>query len=153
MAANNTLIRGLDIVGFSLDGILLQGAGNSVQELLRRRRRQRRGGRASGSHGIEVSASTGAAPASRGYVDNVISGNDGDGVSFSSNYASSEVMDNHIGVDVSGSLAVGNGGNGVYVGPAAAKSGGVTVQGNVISGNFGDGVTLEARPTQLLPTT
>ncbi len=143
VTGNNTLIRGLDIVGFTADGILLQGSGETVQNSFVGVEADGVTATANGANGIEVSGPAGGAPASAVIENNVISGNDGNGVSFSSNYTSSEVADNHVGVDVSGSLAAGNGGDGVYVGPAAAPSGGVTVSGNVISGNLGDGVTLD----------
>jgi YVTN family beta-propeller protein/parallel beta-helix repeat protein len=67
---------------------------------------------------------------------NVISGNEGNGVTLFSG-GSSVVEGNYIGTDVSGAAAVPNLRGGVSV----HESAGNRVAGNVISGNVGDGIT------------
>jgi len=84
---------------------------------------------------------------------NLISGNDGDGVSVSnSGTASNTVSGNYIGTDVNGTSALGNGGNGVYIGNGASNNliggangspGGVcSGECNLISGNGADGIAI-----------
>ncbi len=66
---------------------------------------------------------------------NVISGNLSDGIQTAG--AIGDVIGNYIGTDVSGSVALGNGGSGILCGECNMQ-----IQGNVISGNALDGVTL-----------
>jgi hypothetical protein len=72
---------------------------------------------------------------------NVVSGN-GDGVTFSSNATANLVQGNFIGTNVSGSAALGNGGDGVLLDSSSGNTiGGTTAgAGNVISGNQLNGV-------------
>jgi hypothetical protein len=75
----------------------------------------------------------GSAPGAR----NIISGNRGDGV-FVAEISSVLINNNFIGTDVSGARALGNGGDGIEVGPSLFTGG--TISGNVISANGGNGV-------------
>ncbi len=76
---------------------------------------------------------------------NVISGNIGDGIFFSGSTASGNVVQgNFIGVDGSGSMALGNAGNGIELFESSTVTIGGTASGarNIISGNSGSGVRL-----------
>jgi hypothetical protein len=64
---------------------------------------------------------------------NVISGNTGDGISFSNSNA--QIEGNLIGTDTTGLLDMGNGSRGILItGPSA------TIRGNVVSGNSTNGI-------------
>ncbi len=74
---------------------------------------------------------------------NVISGNLGDGVFVDSQQ--NAIRGNRIGVDAAGTAAVGNQGNGVVINSSVVNLGGISAgQGNIISGNGGDGVQIHA---------
>ena len=61
VTGNNTLIRGLDIVGFTADGILLQGSGETVQNSFVGVEADGVTATANGANGIEVSGPAGGA--------------------------------------------------------------------------------------------
>ena len=80
---------------------------------------------------------------------NVISGNIGDGVRITTGSTDNLVQGNIIGLDATGAKYLGNKGNGVEINPVESLPGhqntigGPTPgAGNVISGNFGSGVSL-----------
>jgi hypothetical protein len=68
---------------------------------------------------------------------NVISGNQGDGVYIKG--AGSKVQGNYIGTDITGTLALGNNGNGVVAGDSALIGGTVPEARNIIAANGGFG--------------
>ena len=74
---------------------------------------------------------------------NVISGNLQAGVYVQSQASGTQILNNRIGTDVSGTLDVGNGGSGVIVDGTNTSVGGL-LAGNVISGNGGDGIDVSA---------
>jgi hypothetical protein len=76
--------------------------------------------------------------------DNVISGNDGDGIDISQGSPSISVQGNLIGVDSYGTLAIGNSDWGVIVdqSPSATVGGTAAGAGNVISGNGQGGLAI-----------
>ncbi|HEU4872435.1 MAG TPA: SBBP repeat-containing protein [Pyrinomonadaceae bacterium] len=76
----------------------------------------------------------GPAPGAR----NVISGNQGDGVYLRG--AGNKLQGNYIGTDITGTLALGNNGNGVIAGENALIGGTMPEERNIISanGNFGN---------------
>jgi CSLREA domain-containing protein len=76
---------------------------------------------------------------------NLISGNGDDGVLINNGATGNLVQGNFIGTDVTGSVALGNAGNGVHVDNAPTNTvGGLTAATrNIISGNTGSGVSLE----------
>lgn len=77
---------------------------------------------------------------------NVISGNDGYGVSLDGVVFGNQVAGNIIGLDAFGSTALANAGHGVRVADGARNNliGGYDLdEGNVIAGNGGDGIRLE----------
>jgi hypothetical protein len=77
-------------------------------------------------------------------VRNVISANHGHGIRFGG--ATSQfglyMQRNHVGVDVTGTVALGNGGSGVYITSRSFNIGSEINGANVISANGGDGITV-----------
>ena len=76
---------------------------------------------------------------------NVISGNDGSGVSiYGSNAKSNKVLGNYIGTDKTGAAILGNSANGVLIGYSSDNAVGGTAAGtrNVIADNDGSGVSI-----------
>ncbi len=91
--------------------------------------------------GVWLNGSSASALVRSNIIDNnVISGNAGNGVELRAVAATSlnVVSNNHIGTDLSNTLNLGNGGNGVQVGGSNNTISG----GNVIANNGGDGVTV-----------
>ena len=72
---------------------------------------------------------------------NLISGNTGAGIDTSSGYATL-IEGNEIGTDLTGTIAVGNTGGGIFSGTSDTIGGTITGAGNLISGNRADGVLL-----------
>jgi parallel beta-helix repeat protein len=70
------------------------------------------------------------------YTTNVISGNGGDGVLLTG--SGNTVLTNRIGTDITGTKALGNRANGVFIQSSSNNE----VDDNIISGNVGDGVDL-----------
>ncbi|HWO56141.1 MAG TPA: thrombospondin type 3 repeat-containing protein [bacterium] len=75
---------------------------------------------------------------------NVISGNGSHGISVSGSGASTTyIQGNYVGTDITGSVAIPNGGAGIRVFDAGAVVGGsLPGEGNLVSGNAGDGVVM-----------
>jgi parallel beta-helix repeat protein len=74
---------------------------------------------------------------------NLISGNGGNGISLGINAVTSAVLGNYIGLDVMGTTAHSNVGNGVLSDAASTTIGGPSDGArNIISGNLGNGVAL-----------
>jgi hypothetical protein len=87
----------------------------------------------------------GTAPGAR----NIISGNNGPGISLGGTLSGNLVQGNFIGTDVTGNAAVGNVSDGVLIlfGSASNTIGGTTPAArNVISGNGGNGVRSDYHP-------
>jgi hypothetical protein len=101
----------------------------------------------SNDFGVQISDGSsntigGAAPAAR----NLISGNDNWGIQISDGSTDNVVAGNEIGTNLTGSGAMGNGNGGVSVldSPDNTIGGPASGAGNVISGNFGDGIQLSS---------
>ncbi|WP_419189089.1 NosD domain-containing protein [Stieleria marina] len=76
---------------------------------------------------------------------NVISGNDGSGILLQTEANDTQIAANKIGTDISGALAIGNGGHGINVYSVSNVIGGNAADashGNVISGNALHGINL-----------
>lgn len=72
---------------------------------------------------------------------NVISGNDGSGITIQS--SNNVIQGNYVGVDATGAVALGNEGSGVTLDGSSNVLGGTTASvRNVISANRGDGVSI-----------
>jgi uncharacterized protein (TIGR03437 family) len=124
--SDGNVIRGLQIRGFPACGLKIEGGDNVIG-----------GDRA-----------VGAGPVGQG---NVISGNATVGIGISgSRGGRNTVVGNLIGTDASGKKAVGNGGLGVWLFPAATNNriGGLDLRDrNIISGNGHDGVGMQGPGT------
>jgi len=126
-------------------GIELAGNGNTVQGNLI-------GTDASGVNalgnfddGVTVSASSNTVGGTTASARNIISGNEGDGVSLSGDtVAANTVQGNFVGADMTGVQVLGNTGDGVLLdGVSSNTIGGATSgSGNVISGNGGNGIDI-----------
>jgi hypothetical protein len=138
-SSNSSAVRGLSIVNFGGDGILLTTSDNTVDGCFIG---VDASGVRQGNGGVGVNITQvgmtigGATPGAR----NVISDNTGDGVSVaaSSSGARSLVQGNFIGTDPTGTTAFGNGGAGVSVGGSntgAMIGGDASGAGNLISAN------------------
>lgn len=133
IAADNSAVKGLSVVGFGGAGIVLAGNADSVAQSYLG---VDPSGAADGNtEGVLVSGSNNIIGGA-GAV-NVISGNNDSGVSITGG-DSNQILGNFIGTDPTGNLAVGNVNSGVSVSDASN----VSIVGNVISGNEGDGVLL-----------
>ena len=77
---------------------------------------------------------------------NVVSGNDSDGLLFSSGSTGNLVQGNRVGTDSGGSADLGNGDDGIEIRGASGNTIGGTAEGssNVISGNDGDGIAISS---------
>lgn len=124
--SNGNVIKGLQLRGFPGCGLAIDGGDNVIG-----------GDRA-----------VGAGPVGQG---NVISGNARGGIKISgSRGGRNTVVGNLIGTDASGRKAVGNGGLGVFLFPAATNNriGGLDPRDrNIISGNGNDGVGMQGPGT------
>ncbi len=101
--------------------------------------------RANGTDGILITAAHsntigGTIQGSR----NFISGNGSDGIEISSSATNNFLLGNYIGTDVSGTLDLGNGADGVLINPASFTRLGGIGAGNLISANNGDGVQISS---------
>jgi RHS repeat-associated protein len=108
------------------------------------------GTKALGNGGDGVSLANGAD--STLLDENVISGNDGNGVSLTDpNTIANQLTNNTIGEDVSGTFALPNQDDGIYVGGGARDTvigGSTSASGNVIGGNKENGVELDTGATE-----
>jgi hypothetical protein len=122
-----------------------------------------------GGDGLRINASSRGdligqvTPSSSFALSNVISGNGGNGIGIYGGKDNSVAM-NYIGTDASGTVALGNGQNGILITKGASgnliggtasggndPTGGVFVrppQGNLISGNRANGVLIDGRATR-----
>lgn len=106
---------------------------------------------ANGNLGIGVFASTGN-PSERTIIeDNVISANGQSGIFMSANTSNSELRGNYVGTDATGTIALGNGANGIEIqGNDTDASNGLIIggtangDGNIFSNNNGSGILLRA---------
>ena len=100
------------------------------------------GGFGNAAEGIRVKNSSSNQIGDTGALRNVISGNGLSGVQIAGSSSSNVVEGNYIGVDISSSVALANGDDGIFLNNVSGNfvgSGGV---GNVISGNGSSGVLI-----------
>ncbi len=143
--ASNTSIQSLAIFGFSKgDGIKItaskvnvQGCNIGVD--------QSNASAVANKIGIEIVGGQNNVIGGTGSLSpNMISGNSTNGILIDSNASNNAVLGNFIGTDNTGLIAIANGGIGVYVKGTKNRIGGDQAgQGNVISGNGGNGIQLE----------
>ncbi|HEX7174437.1 MAG TPA: C25 family cysteine peptidase [Pyrinomonadaceae bacterium] len=151
IATTSTTLRGLIINRFGGDGVELSGAAgqNTVAGNFIGADSAGTADLGNAGSGVRVSAGStntvgGSAPADR----NVISGNDGDGVTIAGAGASgNSVLGNFIGADKGGTADLGNTLSGVSIATSGNQIGDATTTpgqgaGNVISGNDAHGVAI-----------
>ncbi len=81
---------------------------------------------------------------------NVVSGNVEDGIAIVGNAHDNQIFNSYIGVNQTGTEGFGNGGSGVFIGGDTFHTtigGANSPDGNLISGNRGNGITLAAATT------
>jgi CSLREA domain-containing protein len=153
--SGGSTISGLSITGFAIDGILLEPAdgqtvtGNYVGV-------QPDGSTADANgNGISINNSDndtigGTSAAAR----NIIAGNSNYGIHVNASLFTStgtQILGNYVGVAANGTTDLGNGSDGIEVDYNNATIGGTTSGAtNVISGNGGDGVRINARTNTTL---
>ena len=136
-AGAGNVISGNDLVGVSI--FLSTATGNVVQGNYIGTDATGTVAVGNGDLGINIVSSAnnvvgGTTPEAR----NIVSGNVGDGIHvFLSNSPDNVIQGNYIGTDVTGTVAVGNGGKGIYVNEPSD----IVISNNLISGNGGDGIT------------
>ncbi len=136
-------VRGLVVNGWSSDyGIVIDGAGNRVECSFV-------GTNAAGTAAVPNAVGIGIVGGGSNNIGgnmagtrNLISGNAGDGVYLTNGVANNAVYGNYIGVDVSGSLDLGNGNSGVAFSNASNNTVGLPnpASRNVIAGNNNTGI-------------
>jgi hypothetical protein len=144
IAGGNSTVMGLDIGGFSGDGIDLTTIGtdtiqgNYIGTDVSGTRALANGGYGVGVVGISGNTIGGLTDIPGTGTGNLISGNTTGGIELDG--SSNTIEGNLIGVDQTGNVALGNGYGVVVLGPGNTIGGTVAGAGNVISGNGGEGV-------------
>ncbi|HZR29792.1 MAG TPA: hypothetical protein VFA71_13520 [Terriglobales bacterium] len=144
--AGNTTVRGLVINRFAQGGIVLQSNGNTITGNFIGTNSAGNTSLANGGVGILIPSgeSNNTIGGTTAAARNVISGNSLYGIQIAGLGTNANIVEgNFIGTDVSGSVAVGNGLDGVRIQSGAANNiiGGISAgTGNLISGNHGNGI-------------
>jgi CSLREA domain-containing protein len=148
ISAGGSTIRGLVINRFALDGIYLSGAGgNTISGNYVGTDIAGAAALGNGLSGVACDNTPGnTIGGTEPGAGNVISANASCGVYLGGSLASGNVvLGNFVGTDASGSSAIGNGWNGVWVLNAPRNTIGGTVigSGNLVSGNTTDGIAIQ----------
>jgi len=139
------------ISGNTSYGVVLDGAGTSKNWVAGNDIGTNKGGtsalaNAEGGVNIFNGASENTIGGSTAAAANVISGNHGSGIFLTGAGTSGNAIEgNHIGTDITGTLAIGNAYQGVVIGGGASRTtigGNAAGDGNIISGNSSDGVDI-----------
>jgi Family of unknown function (DUF5719) len=144
ITAGGSTVRGLVINRFQKAGVRLEGNGaNNIRGNYLGTSVSGTTGYGNGDYGLALSSSSGnVIGQASGSGRNLISGNGVDGI-FMSNSKSNLIQGNYIGTDVTGKVALGNGGHGILAdyGSNSNTIGGTSSGArNVISGNADNGV-------------
>ncbi len=144
ISGNSSTIRGFSIQGFDTAGINITGssntiAGNYIGTNL--------AGTAAAANALGVNIWSGDNNVIGGTTTadrNIISGNSDNGITITGSADNTLIYGNYIGTDATGSYAIRNTNNGIYVGSSVGTRVGSGTSGaaNVISGN-GNGVTFD----------
>jgi hypothetical protein len=146
ITAGNSVVRGLIINRFSINGIELRDGGGDVLQ------GNYIGTDATGTMalgngvGLRIGSANNTIGGTMPGAGNLISGNLGDGILIADNGTGNTVVGNLVGTDASGSANLGNAGNGVDLERASGNTIGGTPAGaaNVIAYNGGDGVLVDS---------
>jgi hypothetical protein len=144
ITAGNSMVLGLVINRFSLNGIELQNSGGNALE------GNYIGTDVTGTRplgngvGVLVNSSNNMIGGTADAAGNIIAGNQGNGIVISEG-SGNVVQGNFIGTDPSRTINLGNGNNGVYLANASGNTIGGTddAAGNVIAYNGNDGVLVD----------
>jgi parallel beta-helix repeat protein len=141
--SNNVRVSGFSVEGFSSHGIVVQDA-DDVLIACNFIGTDKAGAAAAanGGSGIRMFMSANL-PLRNQIVANVVSGNLSHGIEIS---ASSQITieKNVIGTDLSGSAAIKNGSNGIYLAGASGSNTQIAIRNNVVSGNALSGILVES---------
>lgn len=142
ITAGFSTVRGLNIQGFSGDGIELADNGsNTIRDNFIGTNVLGTLDRGNGAHGVRVSDVTQNVIAA-----NLISGNDKSGVFFFGANANANRVDfNRIGTNFDGTTALGNDGFGVWIADGSNNQ----LLGNLVSGNARSGVIIQGATASL----
>jgi uncharacterized repeat protein (TIGR01451 family) len=156
-SAAGSTIRGLAIRDFGGDGIEIQAnsnnniiAGNYIGRLTATGT-DAGAGEENAGNGINVLGANSTIGGPTGADRNVISGNAAAGVAINGAVSTgNSIVGNHIGTDVTGTVAVGNTNEGIKVSSGASNNtigGTVASARNVISGNLKEGINISGATT------
>ena len=146
VAGGNSVIQGLAINRFQRAGIFVPagtGTGNVFQANFIGTNGTVALG--NGQTGIDLETANNTVGGTTAAARNLISGNNIAGVFIAANATGNVISGNFIGTNSAGTAAIGNTGDGVTIRSAGNTIGGIAAgAGNVISGNFNDGIDLGA---------
>jgi hypothetical protein len=146
-ASTNSSITQNVIGGMGADGIELGGSGSTVQG---NKIGANKNGTApiSNTTGLRVTGDDNLIGGTAAGTGNVISGNIADGVVVDSQVSGNDLHGNLIGVDITATAPLGNGGHGVLIDGNGNRFGGHAAgEGNVIAANGSDGVFVDSSDT------
>ncbi len=165
VTAGNSTVAGLDIGGFSGNGISLTGTGGDIiQGNFIGTNATGTAALGNGGDGVLISSvSSNTIGGTTAAARNIISGNGSPATFGNSNSRGVEldnagatgnlIEGNYIGTDVTGTVALGNGGDGISrltAGPSNTIGGTVAGAGNVIAGNGRVGIWVDASSNELI---
>jgi parallel beta-helix repeat protein len=128
------------ISGNTTAGILLNSTGNSIQGNIIGLNASGAAGIANHTYGIDDNKGGNTIGGNTAAARNIISGNTSHGIEVTSAASTADqIQGNYIGTDITGSSAIGNGGQGIDM-----NSGSHNITGNVIAGNSFNGIILQS---------
>ena len=134
--AGNSTIEGLAIHSFNVRGIFVGGNNNIIRDNYIGTDLTGTLDLGNATEGIVLSISN-----NNQILNNLISGNNGDGIEFNNNTTGNIVSGNKIGTDATGTLDLGNSGSGIIF-LASATNTANSILSNLISGNNSAGVLI-----------
>ena len=151
--SSSNLITGNVISGNTADGIDITGDSNTFQGNFVGTDLTGKAALANGGFGVAVNnASNTTVGGTTAAARNIISGNLQDGVAFTNDSASGNLLEgNYIGLAADGVTALGNQGSGVSLGTFNGLSASnIIIAGNTIAGNAGEGIYLNNSSANLI---